>query len=233
MVPGSVRACALGDRQPARGWHDTAVRWKDLGAEGCVRGAPGDGPDLMRWLTSATMLATVAACATNHTGAAISYRAQCPANMVAAQPFELAKVKELAGEFRLIMRNAENPVNTLMTARLSLAVNDSASRYVPRRLGYAPGERPLVGKATNESGPGLPFSMVQEQDALFLDSALFMGQIDGMHGFGYRMVVQRMGHGGFAGVWEYFDGFEIIVDSATGRELKFGGPFCALRTPIE
>ncbi len=96
----------------------------------------------------------------------------------------------------------------------------------PRRVGYIPGERPIVGQA--DQAPGNFGLSAKRLPVAMIDSTLLIGEIDVLDGASFELRPRRIGQRGFSGTWAWNGGFVITVDSA-GRVVTESGTFCADR----
>lgn len=148
----------------------------------------------------------------------------CGTGDVAARPWGWPDVEKLAGSWQTTMTGAGLYPTGRSDFRMVLTVNDSVHRFLPMRVGYFPGERPLAGYIVDGKPGSTPQSIVM------IKSDIWLGGFDQLDGAGYKLQPKRIGRDGFSGTWEWEGGGEVIVDTATGKEVETRGEFCAVRS---
>jgi hypothetical protein len=162
-----------------------------------------------------------------------------------AVAFDSTKIERLAGDYRLIFVSDSYPIpNASRPAELHLAIARDTLRRFYRysslgRKWHQWGERPLVGWLEGEleelhaSWSGDPRSEDPDAPGVYYEQAygeFIIGRVpELMDGASTSMQVAWMAEDSFGGRWEPDLGLVIVLDSATGRRLVFGGHYCAWR----
>jgi hypothetical protein len=156
-----------------------------------------------------------------------------------AMPPDGAELVKLAGGYELTLVNSEGGYgDSVVSGKLNLWPNDSVRRYawVTRTIGRIPGERPLAGALETQSltVPSYPnpwnVASPDSPAVELIGKTLYFGGIDAMDGSGERLRISSISQAGFWGTWAHEAGFEMTIDSATGRQAReLGGYFCAVR----
>jgi hypothetical protein len=156
-----------------------------------------------------------------------------------AEPPTSRQLAALAGSYDMTLVNSEGEYgDSLVRGTLVLWANDSARRYMPRTIGRLPGERPLAGSFESHSSTvaSVPNQVEPERPGEpaveMVDATVYLGGLEYSDAGGNRLGVREVTPTGFRGMWTYAPGFEVTVDSATGRVVREpSGYFCARRMP--
>jgi hypothetical protein len=155
-------------------------------------------------------------------GSAVPETAQHPVSMPAA---------DLAGDYRLVQVRTQPAPSVTTSGRLHLMPVDSATRAAA--VGGA--VRELTGWLDPMDGDSLWRADAGSRDpahpgAVLAGSHLRLGQSGSLDAYVEHLTITAVSRDGFWGWWKAEPGFELTLDSASGRRLPDpAGFFCALR----
>jgi len=138
---------------------------------------------------------------------------------------------DLAGDYRLVQVRTQPAPSVTTSGRLHLMPVDSATRAAA--VGGA--VRELTGWLDPMDGDSLWRADAGSRDpahpgAVLAGSHLRLGQSGSLDAYVEHLTITAVSRDGFWGWWKAEPGFELTLDSASGRRLPDpAGFFCALR----
>jgi hypothetical protein len=155
----------------------------------------------------------------------------------AATAFSPDQVLQLTGSFSLVfVATSQGTSPAPWGGILTLQAHDSLRRYrfVERRIGHAPGQRPLWGWIDSSTANGSWVTRMASRDPDYpgvewIGGGLVFGWFDSMDGVTTHLTVTHVARTGFWGRWRSGGGIELLTDSAGHPIPDPAGYFCALR----